>query len=149
MGDFLKKSISYYTRGKLYSDHCMYKKALEDAKLALKFIEIQTRGGATITFGQTELERKKCHEMTVEMRFKCYAALAQNLINLGEEEKGQRRLNNAIRISKEYNLIREKFDFFVLIGAEETQRGNLKSADTKFREAMSSLGNSSNNIYNI
>jgi hypothetical protein len=67
------------------------------------------------------------------MKFKCYSTLAQILLNLGENEKGQRRLNNAIRISKEFGLIRQKFDFFVLIGSEETSRGNFKSADEKFR----------------
>lgn len=90
-------------------------------------------------FGSTDAERRKRQTETVEMRFRCYASLAQILLNIGEAEKGQRRLNNAIRISKEFNLIRDKFDFFILIGSEETYRGNLKSADKKFREALSSI----------
>jgi len=107
--------------------------------MALKFVEIQIRGGATVSLGATDSDRKRRQKETIEMQFRCYSTLAQIYLNLGEKEKGQRRLNNAIRISKEHGLVRDIFDFSILIGSEETGRNNLKSADTKFREAQSTL----------
>lgn len=44
------------------------------------------------------------------------------------------------RLSKEFNLHKDKFDFFILIASEETDRGNYRSADQKFREALTGLG---------
>ena len=135
--DFQKRSEAYYTRGRHYFDNGFLNEALPDVKEALKQISVQAKGGVA-AFGSS---KKKLEEMH-RMRFKCEGMLASIYTRRnedGDKSKSQLRLNNVIRISKEYSLFEDKFDWFTVIATEEAKRGCYSSAEAKFKEALASI----------
>ena len=82
--NYFERAISYYTRCRLHIHQGNMQVAKEDAEAALKNIEIEIRGGATVSkAGLTEKKRLFRLRQSQQQHFRCFAQMYDIYFRIG------------------------------------------------------------------